>query len=244
MAETRLRDKPVDDDVEHEPSEMKESAPQEESESSDSHPLALEKRKYPAPEKLNQRQLWFRFFKRLMMVMLRPNKFWAKLRNENIQVREIMYPHVITLIAIRAIAAFAGKMFDDSSFGEAATTFASSFVSWFALVWVFAIAIGSVATARGARINAQDPLRVSAYGLAPLFLAGTLAAVPLPYVAPIAELIAMPYAFYVLAVGVVPLLDVPVKRAPAIVGINCGLLLVLWAVMPTLVPLAVEALTR
>lgn len=188
--------------------------------------------------------VWGRFVRRLSMVLMRPSTFWERVRDEEISVREIMWPHIITLVGVRALAGFVGGLLEGASVGASALSGLSGFVSWLALIWVFAVVVGSVATARGARINAQDPLRFAAYGLAPMFMVGIFAAVPLPYVTPIAELIAMPYTFHVMGLAVVPLLGVPVKRAPGIVGLLCGLLLVLWAVMPTLVPLAVEALTR
>lgn len=188
--------------------------------------------------------LWGRFARRLSMVLLRPATFWERVRDEEIPVKELMWPHVVVLVGVRALAGFIGGLLHGASFGSSLLSGLSSFVSWLALIWVFAVVVGSVATARGARINAQDPLRFAAYGLAPLFMVGVLAAVPLPYVTPIAELIAMPYTFHVMGLGVVPLLGVPWKRAPAMVGLVCGVLLILWAVMPTLVPLVVEALTR
>ncbi len=187
---------------------------------------------------------WSRFFKRLIKLLARPAAFWETVREEEISLGEIMWPHIILMIGIRALAGLIGSLLSGGTAMAAMAAFASSFLSWLALVWVFAIIVGSVATARGARISARDPLRFAAYGLAPLFLVGILAAVPLPYVAPIAELIAMPYTFHVMALGVVPLLGVPLKRAPQTVGLLCGLLVVLWGIMPTLVPLIVEALTK
>ena len=119
----------------------------------------------------------------------------------------------------------------------------TSFFSWFALVWVFALAAGSIATTSGAKMSAGSAIRFSIYGLTPLFAVGILAAIPLPHVAPIAELLAMPYAFYVLAVGVVPELGLSSEKAPGVVGKLCGALLILWSVMPTLLPELVGAIT-
>ncbi|OIP41843.1 MAG: hypothetical protein AUK47_05680 [Deltaproteobacteria bacterium CG2_30_63_29] len=195
-----------------------------------------------APKETRAR--WSRFIKRMLKVLLRPGAFWEGLREEEIRLSEIMWPHILVVLGLRSIAEAAGRLLDGQSFVTGITVLASSFVSWMALVWVFAIVVGSVATARGARINAQDPLRYAAYALTPLFLVGVLATVPFPYVTRIAELIAMPYTFHVMGLGVVPLLGVSEKRAPAMVGLLCGLLLILWAIMPTLVPLVVETLTK
>jgi len=80
--------------------------------------------------------------------------------------------------------------------------------------------------------------------LTPLFAIGVLAVIPLPYVSAIADLVMMPYTFYVLAAGVVPALGVAENRAPTRVGLICGALLLLWSTMPTLIPLLVESLAK
>ena len=194
---------------------------------------------------LERRRRWGRFGKRLMMVLLRPGTFWERVKEEKISVGEMMWPHVLVMIAVRSLAGFIGNLLSDGgSLGSAAASFFSSFVSWLALVWVFAVIVGSLATTRGARVTGQAPLRFAAYGLAPLFVVGVFAAIPLPYVASIAELIAMPYTFQVMGLGVVPMLGVSQEKAPALVGLLCGLLLVLWGIMPTLVPLVVDTIAR
>ncbi len=187
---------------------------------------------------------WGRFVRRLLMVLVRPGAFWERTRSAEVSVSELMWPHVILLVGLRALAGFVGQLWRGAGFWASFANFASSFVSWFALVWVFAVVVGSIATARGGKLAAQDPVRFAAFGLTPLFAVGMLAAIPLPYVAPIAELIAMPYTFHVLGLGAVPMLGLPVQKAPSFVGLTCGLLLILWGIMPTLVPLVVGVLTR
>ncbi len=185
---------------------------------------------------LREGDKWRRFSSRLAHLLLVPGKFWESLREEHVSVREMMLPHLILLIGVRAVAGFIGSLLGGGGFGAALGALISSFVSWFALVWVFAIVAASLASAKGGRLSANDSLRLAAYGLAPLFLVGVFAVIPFPHVAPIAELIAMPYAFYVLSAGVVPMLGVPVERAPVMVGQLCGALLILWSIMPTLLP--------
>ncbi len=187
---------------------------------------------------------WTRFGRRLAVVLFRPGSFWQGVRDERITVGELMWPHILFLISLRSLAGLVGAILAGASLGSAAAGFVSGFASWLILVWVFALAAGIAATASGGRINAHDPLRYAAYGLAPLFIVGMLGAVPLPFVAPAADLVAMPWTFYVLGRGAIPMLGMRPDRAPGAVGLLCGVLLVLWGVMPTLVPMIVHSMMQ
>jgi hypothetical protein len=69
-----------------------------------------------------------------------------------------------------------------------------------------------------------------------------LSVFPFPYVGPAAEALAMPYTFYVLAVGVTPMLGVAGDRAPGVVGMLNGALVLGWALLPTLLSASLIAL--
>ncbi|MDX9720447.1 MAG: Yip1 family protein [Myxococcota bacterium] len=196
-------------------------------------------------KKGTQQARWIRFLKRLLHVLLRPQSFWEDaLEDRHQSLSEILFPHTVVLIFVRALAGFVGALLGGSTFAQALANFGSSLLSWFALVFTFAFIVGFVVSARGGQIGETRAWRYAAYGLAPLFAVGIFAAIPLPYVAPVAELIAMPYTFYVMGLGLVPIFGLKAERAPALVGLLCGLLLVLWGVMPTLVPIVVHALTH
>lgn len=186
---------------------------------------------------------WSGFVGRVVKILLRPIVFWREIQDEEMSVRQVMFPHMIALIAVRSVAGFIGSLLQGHGLGAATGELLTSFLSWFALVWAFAAVAGSVASTSGGRLSANDSLRFAAYALVPFFVVGIFAAIPLPHVAPIAELVAMPYAFYVLALGVEPLLGVPAERSAVVTGQLCGALLVLWSIMPTLLPGIVKAVT-
>jgi len=187
---------------------------------------------------------WGSFFRRLGRVLVQPSSFWSSMHGEGPTIAQVMWPHAVTLVGLRAAAGFIGSVLGGARIGASLGQFATSFVAWMAMIWVFATIAGSIASARGAKAALHDALRFSAFGLTPLFLVGVLAVVPVPYVSPAAELLLMPWTFYVVALGVVPVLGVPESRAPATVGILCGVTVILWSVMPTLASLAMAAALR
>jgi hypothetical protein len=186
---------------------------------------------------------WAHFFARLGLVLLRPTKAWERLSKEQLTLGEVLWPHVVVLILARGIAELIGNLLSGKSLGLSFGELAVAVVSWFVLVWVVAIASGSVASTRGgARLAANDAFSFGAYGLTPLFVVGVLSVIPLPYVSQAAGVLAMPYAFYVLSVGVVPMLRVKESESAAIAGLVCGTLLLAWALLPTLLALVLRAI--
>ena len=195
----------------------------------------------PGPPPRPPKGTWAGFFWRVFNVLGRPTAFWQSIRQDELTVGQVMWPHVVVLVLLRTTAGLFGNLLQHVPVGAAFGQFATGVVAWMLLVWLFAVVAGSIASVRTARMALQDALRFAAFGLTPLFLVGILAVIPFPYVSPIAELLLMPYTFLVLAQGVAPALGVPADRAPAVVGMVCGALLVLWTVMPTLADLVLAA---
>jgi hypothetical protein len=180
----------------------------------------------------------------LFAVLVGPTAFWERPRALQGATARPIWIHLAVLIGLRSAAGFGGALLRSAGFGIAFGQLISGILSSFLMVWLFAAIVASVAATSGGRANVRDAFRYAAYGLTPMFAIGVLAVVPLPYVSPIADLALMPYTFYVLAVGVVPALGVAVERAPGRTGIICGALLLLWTVIPALIPLLVETLFR
>jgi len=180
----------------------------------------------------------------LFSVLVAPSAFWERPRALQGATAKPIWIHLAVLIGLRSVAGFGGALLRHGGFGAGFGQLVSGILSSFLMVWLFAAIVASVAATSGGRANVRDAFRFAAYGLTPMFAIGVLAVVPLPYVSPIADLALMPYTFYVLAVGVVPALGVSVERAPGRTGIICGALLLLWTVMPALIPLLVETLFR
>ena len=122
--------------------------------------------------------------------------------------------------------------------------FVLSFATWMGLIWLFAPIALTVASTRKAAPDFGHAFRFAAYGVTPFLVFGMLSVIPLPYVATIADAIALPWAFYVLSVGVVPMLGIPEDRAPAAVGLLTGALLIGGGVMPALLRMALQSLGK
>lgn len=186
---------------------------------------------------------WGRFFARMMLILVRPTKAWDRLAKEEVGIGELLWPHALVLILARGCAELVGHLLEGWKLGAALADLAFGVLSWFVLVWVFSFVAGSVASTRGgARLAAGDAMRFGAYGLTPLFAVGMISVIPFPYVSQIAGVLAMPYAFYVLAVGVRPMLHVDDKDAAAVTGLVCGALVLAWALLPNLIGLILRAI--
>lgn len=184
------------------------------------------------------------FFGNLFEVLFSPAAFWERTRAGGPADYRPIWIHLLVLVGLRSVAGFGGALLRGVGFGAAFGQLFSGLIAAFAMVWLFTAIVASLTAASAGKTTVRDTFRYAAYGLTPLYAIGVLAVVPLPYVAPIADLVLMPYTFYVLGVGVVPALGVSEKAAPGRVALICGSLLVLWSIMPTLIPLVVEALVR
>ncbi len=184
------------------------------------------------------------FFADMFNVLASPTAFWERVRAAGPPAYRPIWLHLAILVGLRSVAGFGGALLRGVGLGAAFGQLFSGLLSAFLTVWLFAAIVASLTAGAVVKTTIRETFRYAAYGLTPLFVIGMLAVVPLPYVTPIADLVLMPYTFYVLAVGAVPALGVPEKQAPGRVALICGALLVLWSIMPTLIPLVVEALVR
>lgn len=202
------------------------------------------KKSKSSSEDHSKRSLWWRFFKRFSGVLLRPTHFWKKIDEEDLSSFEIWWPHVALLVLARAVSLFIGSLLGDTTIGTAILQFFGSIVSLGLVVLIFALVAGAIASARGSRLDAQDALKFSAYGLTPFFVVGMLSVIPHPLVSTVADYVAMPYAFYVLATGVTPLLGNPPEKAAGTAGLICGALLICWGLIPQFLPVLIETLSK
>ena len=184
------------------------------------------------------------FFFDLFGVLAGPTTFWSRRTATAPASSRPIWLHLLVLVGLRSAAGFGGALLRGAGLGASLGQLFSSLLSSFVMVWLFAAVVAFVSAGATGRATIRDSFRYAAYGLTPLFMIGILAVIPLPYVSAIADLVMMPYTFYVLAAGVVPALGVAESRAPTRVALICGALLVLWSTMPTLIPLLVETLAR
>ena len=184
------------------------------------------------------------FFFDLFGVLAGPAAFWSRRPDAAPRASRSIWLHLLVLIGLRSAAGFGGALLRGAGLGASLGQLFSALLSSFVMVWLFAAIVAFLSAGSTGRATIRDSFRYAAYGLTPLFAIGVLAVIPLPYVSAIADLVMMPYTFYVLASGVVPALGVAESRAPTRVGLICGALLFLWSTMPTLIPLLVEKLAK
>jgi hypothetical protein len=178
---------------------------------------------------------WARFFQDLVAVLGRPTSFWQSRYDEaptaEPSLAMVLWPHLLVLVIARGVAASIGAVAGGQSFGGMLTAALGTALGSLALVLVVAFAASVLTAARGQRPSFARSLGLAAYGLTPMLIVGMLAAIPIAHVAPISEALAMPYAFYVVGTGLVPVLRAEPARAPASVGMLNGVILVAWSLV-------------
>ncbi|MEZ4267084.1 MAG: Yip1 family protein [Myxococcota bacterium] len=177
-----------------------------------------------------------RFLARLFRVMLQPTAFWVDLRQTGPPpLSAILWPHLALLIGLRSIADFVGVLLaPGGTISDAITKGLGALVGWILLPICLAFVGSIIGGVGGGSASFRRSLAFAAYGLAPLFIAGSLAIIPVPWVAQAAEMLAMPYTFYVLAVGVHPVLGVDQRRLAGAIGLINGATLLLWSALALL----------
>ncbi len=175
-----------------------------------------------------------RFVTRLGRAVARPEAFWQEIKSDAPTLGEVVFPHIVVLVAVRSVALFVGAMLGGQGFGTALGQLFTSFVTCFAFVWTFAFAAVTIASARGGRPALNEGVIFAAYAAIPMLLVSVVGLIPLPTMVRIADMLAMPVSFYVLSLGVKDVLGVTEAKLPSAVALLCGAFLVLWGLMPSL----------
>ncbi len=177
-----------------------------------------------------------RFLARLFRVMLRPTRFWVDLRQSGPPpLSAVLWPHLVLLILVRSGADFVGGVLDPTvDLAGAITKALGALIGWILLPVSLAFVGSVIGGTGGGTTSFRRSLAFAGYGLTPLFIAGSLAVIPVPLVAQAAEMLAMPYTFYVLAVGVQPMLGVEQGRLAGAVGLVNGAVVLIWSALSLL----------
>lgn len=183
------------------------------------------------------------FFRNLLTLLFRPNHFWETQRENPTSILHVHWPHLILLIALRSVAQLVGGLFNPSIAWSTAVVHATTgFLFLFFFVWLFALVVAGISAVSEAECQVADTVRFTAYAITPLFFIGFLAIIPVPHLQPIADAIAMPYTFYVLGAGVISYLRIPERKAAALTGLMCGILLCLWGLLPIYLPMLIGSI--
>ncbi|MGI5828782.1 MAG: Yip1 family protein [Bradymonadia bacterium] len=177
------------------------------------------------------------FFRNLLLLLFRPTHFWETQRSKPVSLLHLHWPHLVLLIALRAIAQLIGGLINPAiSWSTAVVHATTSFLFLFFFVWLFAMIVAGITAVSEADCHVSDTIRYTAYSITPLFFIGFLAIIPVPHLQPIADAIAMPYTFYVMGTGASTFLRIPLKKSAALTGLMCGIMLCLWGLLPIYLP--------
>lgn len=196
--------------------------------SESSHPgIAPNRRTTPSP--------WPDFFRRLFGILFRPSATWEHIAAQEPPLGAVLWPHAAILVVARAVSEMIGVWTAGYPFLHALKQFALSTAALFMTLWLFAMVAGTLAATRRGEGGFLAAFRLSGYALTPLYVCGILAILPFRYMQLAVDVLAMPWAFYVLGAGMVPMLKVEEKDGAKLTALLCGALMVMWVLMPGLV---------
>jgi Yip1 domain len=185
---------------------------------------------------------------RVRSIILKPKEEWAKIKGETATVASVFTNYVLPLAAIPPAAQFIGRMLFrvrlpyrgdfvwgvGHALGYAILSYGLSLI----VVYLFALAMNSLATAFSSTPNMVQAVKLSAYSMTPGWLGGIFNLVPALY---ILGTLASLYGLYLLFLGLqAPLLETPKDRAVGYMGAGILVVVVLYVVFG-LIPGAIFA---
>ena len=178
-----------------------------------------------------------RFFYDFVFILTRPESFWKAQELHPVTLGQLIWPHLVILVVLRMIAVFVGGILMSEPVISTVLiqTLMQGFLI-FVLVLIFALLISGISALTGAGFQLDKGIRFSGYCITPILLMGIISIIPVPYLGIVCDMLAMPWAFVVLGAGVLPYLKIKPERSPSLTGLFCGILVILWSVLPLLIP--------
>ena len=178
-----------------------------------------------------------RFFSDFLFILTRPGAFWRAQDLHPVTIGQLHWPHLVILILLRMIAVFVGGiLMPNAVFTTVLIQAVTQGFLIILLLWGFALIISGISALNGSGFQLDKGLRFSGYSITPIIFVGILSIIPVPYLATICDLLSMPWAFVILGAGVLPYLKIKPEHAPVITGLFCGILVILWSILPLLIP--------
>jgi Yip1 domain len=156
---------------------------------------------------------------RVKNILIKPKDEWPVIEREPGNAQYLFTNYVAILALIPAIAGFigmtmvgfsippAGKVY--IAFGTALLSAIFAYIITFVIAYVVALIIDALAPTFGGQKNFENALKVSVYSYTPFWLAGIFALIPSLAFLGILGL----YGFYLLYVGLPPLMKSPPERS-------------------------------
>lgn len=175
---------------------------------------------------------------RVQSLILKPKEEWPKIKAETTTEAALFTNYVLLLAAIPPAAQFLGRMlfpvrkpFSGApvwSVGNALGYAVLSYVLSLIVVYLFALALNSLAPAFSSRPNMLQAVKLSAYSMTPGWLGGIFYLVPALY---ILGILASLYGLYLLFLGLeTPLLETPKHKVIGYMGAGILAVVVLYVV--------------
>ncbi|MBO4351703.1 MAG: YIP1 family protein, partial [Proteobacteria bacterium] len=121
---------------------------------------------------------------------------------------------------------------------------ASEIILIFALVWGMSLIISGVGALSGHKGGIDRAVRFVGYSVTPLLVIGIISCIPVLWLTTVLDVIAMPWAFIIMGSGVYYYLREKPERSAIVTSLLCGLLLILWTVLPLLIPQILSGIFR
>lgn len=153
---------------------------------------------------------------RVKLVLVQPKEAWAKISNEQTDLKDFLMSYVLPLVLIPTIASFIGygligmgSYFKVASLSWGLHQAILAFLGAFLGVFVSAFCIHKLALAFNTQVSLTNAIKLVAYSYTPSWLAGVFNVLPS---LSIISLLAGIYSLYILYIGFVPITNVSEEK--------------------------------
>ena len=176
---------------------------------------------------------------RVRSIILNPKEEWVRIKAEPATVRDLFRSYIMILAAVPSVGQFLGNILVGRRLpmigryrwpiGSALANAILTYVLALAAVYLFALIINELAPSFASTKNMTSALKLAAYSMTPVWVAGVLYIVPgLSSLVLLASL----YGLYVLYLGfATPMMETPKDKVPAYLGISFVVAVVLFGVL-------------
>ena len=176
---------------------------------------------------------------RVQSIILNPKEEWVRIKAEPTTVRGLFRSYIMILAAVPAVGQFLGNILVGRRLpmigryrwpiGSALANAILTYVLALAAVYLFALIINELAPSFASTKNMTSALKLAAYSMTPVWVAGVLYIVPgLANLVILASL----YGLYLLYLGfATPMMETPKDKVPAYLGISFVVAVVLFGVL-------------
>lgn len=176
---------------------------------------------------------------RVRSIILNPKEEWVRIKAEPATVRDLFRSYIMILAAVPAVGQLLGNILVGRRLpmigryrwplGSALANAILTYVLALAAVYLFALIINELAPSFASTKNMTSALKLAAYSMTPVWVAGVLYIVPgLSSLVLLASL----YGLYLLYLGfATPMMETPKDKVPAYLGISFVVAVVLFGVL-------------